>query len=393
MVTSHDVGTQRGSPFDLDRAGLAGHRTLKWQRWPADVLPMWVAEMDVGTCPPVREELTRALERGETGYGYGDDYVEALAAFLADRFGWSFDPAIARVVPDVMQGCRHVLDLVTGPGDAVVVTPPVYGPFFAFTLAAGREVVEAPLGPDLRLDAAAMEAAFARATVDGRRAALLLCSPHNPTGVVHTSDELTVVAALARAHGVRVVVDEIHAPLVHPGVTFTSWLQVPGGEDGIVVTSASKGFNLAGMKGGVAIPGAAAVADLARLPEVVEHGASLFGRRAHATALAHGGDWQWRLVEAIADNHRLLADLVADHLPGVEVHPAEATFLAWLDCTALGWGDDPAAVFLERGRIGLNDGLFFGSGGAGHVRINVGTHPDVVREGVARMATAIAGGA
>ncbi len=390
MVRPADAQPRHPSPFDLDRDRLADHRTLKWQRYPSDVLPMWVAEMDVGTCPPVREDLARALERGETGYGYGDDYVEALAAFLDDRFGWTFDPGTARIVPDVMQGCRHVLELVTDPGDAVVVTPPVYGPFFAFTLAAGREVVEAPLGPDYRLDPGSLVAAFARATADGRRAALLLCSPHNPTGVVHTANELATVAELARAHGVRVVVDEIHAPLVHPGVTFTSWLHVPGGEDGFVVTSASKGFNLAAVKGGVAIPGPAAVDDLARLPEVVEHGASLFGRRAHAAALAHGGAWQWRLVEAIADNHRLLADLVARDLPGVRVHPAEATFLAWLDCTGLGWGDDPAAVFLERGRISLNDGLFFGTGGAGHVRMNVGTHPDLVREGVARMATAIA---
>lgn len=380
------------SPFDLDRAQLGDHATLKWQQWPADVLPMWVAEMDVSTCPPVREELGRALDRGETGYGYGDDYQQALAAFMDDRFGWTFDPATARIVPDVMQGCRHVIDLVTDPGDAVVMTPPVYGPFFAITVAAGRVVEEAPLDADGRLDPASLAAAFARATARGGRVALLLCSPHNPTGVVHTAEELAMVAELAREHGVRVVVDEVHAPLVHPGVTFTSWLQVPGGEDGFVVTSASKGFNLAAVKGGVAIPGAESVDDLARLPEIVGHGASLFGLRAHAAALARGGDWQWRLVAAIADNHRLLADLVTRDLPGVRLQPAEATFLAWLDCTALGWGDDPAATFLEHGRIGLSDGLFFGAGGEGHVRINVGTHPDVVREGVGRMAVAIARG-
>lgn len=376
------------SPF-LAPSELAGRRTLKWRRWDDDVLPLWVAEMDVETCPPVRAELAAALDHGETGYGYGNGYPEALADFAAARWGWSFVPAQARVVPDVMQGAVHVLDLLTDPGDAVVVTPPVYGPFFDYTTAARRRLEHAPLGPDGRLDPEAVEAAFARANADGGRAVMLLCNPHNPTGTVHTAEELAVVATLGRRHGVRIVSDEIHGPLVRPGVTFTSWLQVPGGEDGVVVTSASKGFNLAGVKAGVAIPGPEAVDDLARMPEVVAHGASLFGLRAHAVALTRGRGWQEDLVTAIDANHDLLADLVATHLPEVRLRPAEATFLAWLDCRPLGLSD-PATVFLDHGRVGLSEGEFFGPGGGGHVRVNVATHPDVLRDAVTRMARAVA---
>ncbi len=383
-----DTRDDTTSPF-LAPGRLAGRRTLKWQRWSPEVLPVWVAEMDVETCPPVRDELVAALDRGETGYGYGTDYPEAWADFAAHRWDLDLDSTTMRIVPDVIQGAVAVLDLVTAPGDAVVVTPPVYGPFFDIIHASRRELVHAPLGPDGRLDPDALDGAFATATADGRRAALLLCNPHNPTGVVHTAAELATVADLARDHGVRTISDEIHAPLVRPGVTSTSWLEVPGGEDGFVVTSASKGFNLAGMKAGLAIPGAAAVDDLARMPEVVSHGASLFGVRAHTAALVSGRTWQQDLVAAIDANHDLVRDLLTDALPTVSVQPAEATFLAWLDCRALGLGDDPAAVLLDHGRVGLSDGLFFGPGGAGHVRLNVATHPEVLREAVARMATAV----
>lgn len=377
------------SPFLAPDVVGAGRQTLKWQRWPSDVLPMWVAEMDVATCPPVRRELRSALDRGETGYGWGASYPTAMARFYHHRLGVEVDPEVCRVVPDVMQGCLQVLEVVTRPGDAVIVTPPVYGPFFSFVHAARRELVEAPLGRDGRLDPASLGRALDRATAGGRRAALLLCSPHNPTGVVHTAEELATVADLTAAAGVRVVVDEIHASLVRPDVVFTSWLDVPGGGDGVVVTSASKGFNLAGVKAGVAIPGTRAVDDVAAIPEVLSHGASLFGLRAHTVALDEGRSWQRRLVEAIDANHRLLADLVSEMLPDLHLYPAAATFLAWLDCRDLGWGADPAAVFRRHGRVGLNDGLFFGTGGGGHVRLNLATHPDLLREGVRRMVVAI----
>ncbi|MFI5469199.1 MalY/PatB family protein [Streptomyces cacaoi] len=372
----------------LDR--LRCRTSMKWRTYPADVLPLWVAEMDVPLAEPVVAAVTQALARGDTGYPAGTAYAEALALFAAKRWAWD-GLAVERtaIVPDVMLGAVEMLKLVTGPGDPVVVNPPVYPPFFQFVEHMDRRIAEAPLGADGRLDLAVLEDAYRRAVFGGGRAAHLLCSPHNPTGTVHTAGELAAVAALARRYGVRVVVDEIHAPLTSPGGDFVPWLAVPGAENGLSLMSASKGWNLAGLKAALAVAGPEAAADLALLPEEVSHGPSHVGVLAHTAALLEGAGWLDALLAGLDDNRRLLTALLAEHLPGVGYRPGDATYLAWLDCRALGLGDDPAAVFLERGRVALSRGLDFGTGGAGHVRLNIATSPEILTEGVRRMAAAL----
>ncbi|MFE0515955.1 MalY/PatB family protein [Streptomyces sp. NPDC058964] len=372
----------------LDR--LRRRTSMKWRTYPEDVLPLWVAEMDVPLAGPVVRAVTEALELGDTGYPAGTAYAEALAAFAAERWGWD-GVAVERsaIVPDVMLGVVEMLKLVTGPGDPVVVNSPVYPPFFQFVEHMDGRVLEAPLDAERRLDLGGLEEAFRRAVTGGGRAAYLLCSPHNPTGTVHTAAELAAVAALAERHGVRVVADEIHAPLVAAGTAFVPYLSVPGAESGLSLMSASKAWNLAGLKAALALAGPAAAADLARMPEEVSHGPSHIGVIAHTAALNDAGGWLDALLAGLDDNRRLLAALLTEHLPAVRHRPSQATYLAWLDCRALGLGDDPARVFLERGRVALNSGIPFGTGGAGHVRLNLATSPEVVTEGVRRMAAAL----
>ncbi|MDX2677899.1 MalY/PatB family protein [Streptomyces soliscabiei] len=372
----------------LDR--LRCRTSMKWRTHPADVLPLWVAEMDVPLAEPVVRAVTEALALGDTGYPAGTAYAEALAGFAAKRWGWD-GLAVERtaIVPDVMLGVVEMLKLVTGPGDPVVVNPPVYPPFFQFVEHMDRRIAEAPLDDDGRLDLDVLEEAYRRAVAGGGRAAHLLCSPHNPTGTVHTARELSAVAELAGRYGVRVVADEIHAPLTAPGVDFVPYLAVPGAESGLSLMSASKGWNLAGLKAALAVAGPEAAADLALLPEEVGHGPSHVGVLAHTAALREGTDWLDALLAGLDENRRLLAALLAEHLPGVVHRPGEATYLAWLDCRALGLGDDPASVFLERGRVALSSGPDFGTGGAGHVRLNLATSPEILTEGVRRMARAV----
>jgi cystathionine beta-lyase len=270
----------------------------------------------------------------------------------------------------------------------------------------GRIIVEAPLGEDHRLDLAVIESAFQTAMANGGRAAYLLCSPHNPTGTVHTAQELAAVAALADHYRVRVIADEIHAPLVLPGAVHVPYLSVPGAENGFSMMSASKAWNLAGLKAAVAIAGPDAAEDLARIPEEVSHGPSHFGVISHTAALRGGSEWLDSLLAALDENRRLLGDLLAEHLPAVRYRPPQATFLSWLDCRALGipegsidpadrgnvlLSSGPADIFLERGRVALVAGLIFGTGGAGHVRLNYATSPEVITEAVRRMALAVAG--
>lgn len=369
---------------------LRRRTSMKWRTHPADVLPLWVAEMDVPLAPAVVRAVTAAMEIGDTGYPAGTAYAEALADFAGKKWGWD-DLAVERtaIVPDVMLGVVEMLRLVTGPGDPVVVNPPVYPPFYQFVTHLDRRVVEAPLGPGLRLDLAALEEAFRRAVSGGGRAAYLLCSPHNPTGTVHSAGELAAVAALAERHGVRVVADEIHAPVVTGDARFTPYLAVPGAERGLALTSASKGWNLAGLKAALALAGPGAAGDLARMPEEVSHGPSHVGVLAHTAALRDGTDWLDAVLAGIDENRRLLTALLAEHLPGVVHRAGEATYLAWLDCRPLGLGDDPARVFLDRGRVALSSGIPFGTGGAGHVRLNLATSPEVITQAVRRMRAAL----
>ncbi|MFI9252156.1 MalY/PatB family protein [Streptomyces sp. NPDC053069] len=396
-MTSIPHGTPgEGDPLRaLGLEQLRRRTSMKWRTYPEDVLPLWVAEMDVPLAGPVVRAVTDALALGDTGYPAGTAYAEALAAFAAARWNWD-GIAVERtaIVPDVMLGVVEMIKLVTGPGDPVIVNPPVYPPFFQFVTHMDRRVVEAPLDADRRLDPAALEEAFRQATAGAghaasRRAAYLLCSPHNPTGTVHTAAELTAVAALAERYGVRVVADEIHAPLVTPGVPFVPYLSVPGAESGLSLMSASKGWNLAGLKAAVALAGPKAAADLDRLPEEVGHGPSHIGVIAHTAALREGTGWLDALLAGLQANRTLLAALLTEHLPAIRPQPAEATCLAWLDCRALGLGDDPAQVFLDRGRVALSSGLPFGTGGAGHVRLNLATSPEILTEGVRRMAAGL----
>jgi cystathionine beta-lyase len=390
-----------GNPLEhVTLADLRLRTSSKWRTYPPDVLPLWVAEMDVTLAPAVTEALSMAIARGDTGYSAGVElYAEALGEFAAARWGWEgVDVARTAIVADVMTGIVEVLRLVTEQGSAVVVNPPVYPPFYSFIEHLGRRIVEAPL-VDGRIDIGMLGAAFEKATAGGRPAAYLLCSPHNPTGTVHTKGELTAVAALADEFAVRVVADEIHAPLVLAGAAFVPYLSVAGCEDAFSLMSASKGWNLAGMKAAVVIAGRVAAADLARLPEEVSHGPSHLGVLAHTAALREGREWLDDLLIGLEANRGLLGRLLGEHLPGISWTPPEATYLAWLDCSALAL-DDPAdpgirglvtstggamGAFLDRARVALSAGPAFGTGGEGHVRLNFATSGEILTEAVTRM--------
>jgi cystathionine beta-lyase len=368
---------------------LRARTSVKWRTYPEDVLPMFVAEMDVDIADPIRDALVAAVELSDTGYPCGDEYAHALSDFAASRWDWPFEPEQATPVADVMHGVVEALRLVTGRGDAVVVNPPVYFPFFSFVEDAGRHIVEASLGADGRIDFTVLEAAFRHAASAGSRAAYLLCSPHNPTGVVHTRAELERIAQLAQRYVVRVVVDEIHAPLVPAGATFVPYLTVD--PRGISLMSASKAWNLAGLKAALMIAGGEALDDLHRVPAHVAHGTSHFGTIAHTAALRHGGEWLDALLAGLEDNRRLLGELLARDLPEVGYRAPEGTYLAWLDCRPLPIEGEPVDAFLDRGRVAFAPGKIFGTGGAGHVRFNIAASPESITDGVARMVAAVRG--
>jgi cystathionine beta-lyase len=371
-----------------DVAGLAARRSEKWARYPPDVLPVWVAEMDFPVAPAVKAALHAAVDRDDLGYSPATcpALQRSFAGFAARRLGWAADPDAVTLLPDVMTGVTELLRLLVPPGSGVVINPPVYPPFFSRVAEAGCRVTEVPLTPGGALDLDGV----ARALAAGARA-VVLCNPHNPGGRVPGRDELAALAELAASSGVWVLADEIHAPLTLAGAASVPFLTVSpaAAEWGIALTSASKTFNLAGLKAAVAVTASDwAATQVARLPGDLYDRAGLLGMLAAEAAFTDGDDWLDEVLGILDANRDLLARLLAEQLPGVTLVRPQASYLAWLDCRALGLGDDPAAVFLERGRVALSRGLDYGTQGAGFARLNLGTSPAIVAEAVRRMAAA-----
>lgn len=362
---------------------LTRRTSSKWCRYPADVLPMWVAEMDVAAAPGAAAALRRAIDLGDLGYSLGNGYAEAFSEFASQEWGWKFDPATqARVCADVLSGIRLLISLLTRPGDGIVINPPVYPPFFAMAELVGRKTIQVPLTSEDRLDLAALEQAFSSTEVTAH----LLCSPHNPTSTVHTQEELTQLAEIASRHNVVVIADEIHGPIA--SADFVPYPMID--PLGFAVTSASKSWNLAGLKGGLMIGGSAGGHRLAELSIYeTEYSAGHLAIIAHSAALRLDRDWLAQLRTELARNRQLLVGLLAEHLPEVSYIPRDGTYLAWLDCRALGL-EDPMSFFLEQASVALNPGGDFGPDHRGFVRMNLATSPQIITSAVARMSTAVA---
>jgi len=373
---------------DLSLARLRERRSAKWTHYDADVIPAWVAEMDFPLATPVRAALADAIGRDDSGYAnpLAAGLADALAAFLARRQGWHIDPDQVIATNDVVGGLTHLLRLLLEPGAGVIVTPPVYHPFFSLVGEAGCRLVEVPMGADRRLDIEGIDAAFAA----GARA-IVLCSPHNPTGAVSSRAELEALAGVAAEHDGWVLADEIHAPLTLPGAEHVPFLTVSADARarGIALVSASKAFNLAGLGCAQIVTAAEpARAAVAELPFVARHCGHL-GAIASTTAYREADGWLDAVLAVLERNRALLGELIPELLPRARYMPPAAGYLVWIDLGDYGLGDDPAAAILERGRVALSPGPAFGRGGGGHVRLNAGTSPDLLREIVERIAGAV----
>ena len=375
-----------------DMPALRRRTSAKWRTYPRDVLPMFVAEMDFPTPPAIKAALQNAIEKSDTGYATPTDRgaAEAFADFAAQRWGWRPDPARISYTTDVSVVIVESLRRLMAPGDGVIITPPVYPPFFDLVVEASGRVVEVPLLDDAasyRLDLPGIDVAL-RAGARG----VLLCNPHNPVGLVHSREELERLSEIVAEHDGFVVSDEIHAPLTHHGTEFTPYLSVSDAarEHGVAAESGSKAFNLAGLKTAMFVVDSEPMARwLEHLPEEVANRTGSFGLLATREGFRHSTDWLDETITVIQDNTELLEREVAEKLPGVVVRRGRATYLAWLDMRALGWGDDPAAYALEHTEVALSNGPRFGDAGKGFARINLACAPETIVEAVDRLSRAV----
>ena len=370
---------------------LRRRRSEKWGRFPADVLPMFVAETDFPLAPAIKAALREAVEAGDTGYVNLRDTsaAAAFAGYARDTWGWS--PQVHRmgVTTDVSVVIAESLRRLIPAGGGVIITPPVYPPFYALVPEAGGTVVPVPLlddGAAYALDLGGIDRAL-RAGARG----ILLCNPHNPVGLVHSREQLAELSVIVARHGGFVVSDEIHAPLTHGGHAFTPYLTVSDAarEHGIAAESGSKAFNLAGLKTAFFVAESDRMAKLVTaLPEEVTFRAGLFGLIATQAGFASGREWLAATVAAVEHNIAVLEEQLAVSLPAVRLRRPGASYLAWLDMSALGWGDDPAQFALDRAKVALSSGPAFGPQGAGYARMNLGCAPGTIIEAVTRLARA-----
>ncbi|GII00462.1 MalY/PatB family protein [Planobispora takensis] len=371
---------------------LTSRDGVKWSQPAPGVIPAWIADMDFPVATAVREALARRAQ-GDLGYpawldrpGSGP-LAEAFAERMESRYGWRADPDLVRSFTDINQALQVILHVATRPGDQVAVHVPAYPPFLGTLNEMDRPALPIQMEPDG--DSWGFDSgALAERLAEGRCRALLLVNPHNPTGRAFTRRELTELAELAERHDLLVISDEIHADLVHGSgdhIPFATLLP----ERTVTLTSATKAFNLGGIRCSVAHLGAPILrAALAAQPAHLYGSPHVFGVEATVAAWRHGDDW---LAEALAvlDRNR---QLIAGRLPGgIGYRVPDATYLAWLDLSGLGLQEEPA-VFLEReAKVMLSPGPLFGAGGEGFARLNFATSGPVLSEILDRIAQAVKG--
>jgi len=357
----------------------------------ADVLPMWVADMDFASPDCVRDALIARASHG--AYGYTDmqkPMMEAVTGWIRSRHGVDVKIEECLYSPGVVDSILFALKTVTSPGDGVIYQPPVYGPFRRMTLRAGCACLENPLVETpggWRMDFDGLEALLKQGAK-----ALILSNPHNPVGRVWSREELQRVVALVNCYGATLISDEIHADFALPGYRHTSILSLEGAERAVLLVSATKTFNLAGLRSSTII-----VRDgelRLRLRKTMEKmGAdtpNIFGSVAQTAAYTLGAPWLDALILYLDENRKLAEAFFREHAPAIVPARMEGTYLMWLDCRKLGM-DQPALekFFVEKAGVGLSSGTQFGEAGVGFMRINLAAPRARVEEGLRRIAEAV----
>jgi cystathionine beta-lyase len=379
--------------FLLGVEELRARKGGKWRKYPVDVIPAFVAEMDFKVAPAVQDAVMQLAGTQDYGYGQLTDAVplfEAFAGWMVRRHGWRPDPALCQVQTDVVQGLFAAIVAYSNEGDGIIVQTPIYPPFLRCIAATGRRLIENPLvkdGTRFVVDVEALRRVAPKATM------ILLCNPHNPTGRVFEQAELEGIASVAAEHNLTIVADEIHADLVYPGAKHIPMETVAAApERTVTLTSATKGFNIPGLRTSVAHFGSQELKDRFDkvLPEHLLGGPSRVGVAATLAAWRDAEVWLDQVMRYLDANRRRVFAWAAQANLGHCL--PESTFLAWIDCRSMNLSDGltPQQHFLEHAKVGLSDGVDFGEPGRGHIRLNFGTSADILEEILGRLSAALA---
>jgi len=361
--------------------------SMKWNAYDADVLPMWVADMDFAVPEAVVRALRRRIEHGVFGYGvHPHALAEAAARRLARMYGWSVPADAVTFLPGVVPGFNLAVRVLARPGARLLVQTPVYPPILkaAGNAGLGMEVNRLIWRPDQRYE---IDFSDFEAAADREVCAFLLCNPHNPVGRVFRTEELARMAEVCLSRGIGIISDEIHCDLVYRGYSHRpiASLDPEIGRRTITLMAATKTFNIAGLEGAFAvIPDPELRRRFEKARAGLVQGINLLGAAAALAAFEEGGPWLEALLRYLEANRNRVLEFVRERLPALRMPEPEGTYLAWIDCRGAGLGDRPAQVLLERGRLALNEGESFGPGGEGFVRLNFACPRSLLEEGLRR---------
>ncbi|OEX92038.1 aminotransferase [Corynebacterium sp. BCW_4722] len=366
-----------------DPATLRARRTRKWTQYGEDVIPMFIAESDFPTAPAVKDALVAAAEAEMFGYSpapHAHKVEEALSDFYDWRYGWRPDPEKIFLVPDVVRGVLlSIMYFTQGP---VIVPMPAYFPFVPIAQAAGRERVA--VSSNGGLDMAEVEQAFANGA-----GSIIVTNPFNPGGWMFTAEELDEVCEIARRHGGRVIVDEIHAPLTYDRKHVCAAANNP--DVCITITATSKAWNIAGLKcAQIIFSNDEDVEVWKAISPLIVDGVGTLGIAGAEACYSQGREYLDEEVELLKANRDFLLEELPKAVPGIKVLKPEATYLLFLDFSETAISSvTPAAWLLEHAKVALSEGRDFGPGGEHRARMNFATSPEILREAVERIAAAV----
>ena len=367
--------------FDFDVAIDRLHTgSNKWSKFPADVLPLWVADMDFAVAPAIVEAITRRLQHPVFGYGSASlELRDQIVADMTAKYGWSIRPDDIVFLPGVEPGFNMAIKALLEPGQRLAIQTPIYRPILNAPAMWSLEPI------NIRMDLPIVDQ---RDRMD-RADAMLLCNPHNPTGKVYGRGELL---ALAEATGDRpIIADEIHCELLYDGLHHLPMASLhPSIADRtITLMSAAKTYNIPGLKTAFAIvqnPELRQRFEGSRLGMV--DSVNVLGLEATLAALREATDWRDAVVVYLQGNRDFLAGAVAERLPGIALRPPHATYLAWLDCSTLGL-KDPTQHFLDHAKVALSPGSDFGAAYGQFVRLNFGCPRSTLTDAINRMVSSL----
>jgi len=379
-------------------AELATHHSEKWRAFPSDVLPLPVAEMDFPVAAPIRETLHSMVEHSDMGYlGAIPELGSSFAAFAASRWDWTVDPARVRAATDVGVGVVEILRVFTNAGDGVLISSPVYQNFYTWINETKVKCVDVPFIHQQSDDVSLAWSIDWRGIEEAYSSGIkvhLLCSPHNPIGRVYSKEELSKFVALAEKYNVIIISDEIHSPLEYSEHPFVPILTLGKEAEShcVVVTAASKGWNIAGLKCAIIVSASESMHErLNALPPALHYRASLLGAFATAVAFDKCVPWLDAVIEQLDHNRNLISTLLAEHLPEVIYNPPQHSYLAWFDLSALNLGNEPTTVVLEKSKVALNAGHIYGAQWGQFARMNFATSPEIITQAITQMARGLRG--